>query len=95
MWEEALRLRDLLKFEFFFPRKRTFAEDVRAEMAILDPEWEQRPAEPKEIHARAGASSGATWRHRVLGPFVEAYAVVAEPTGGTRPADRGRRERRS
>ncbi len=76
VWEEALRLRDLLKFEFFFPRKRTFAEDVRAEMAILDPDWEQRPAEPKEIHGVL-ARAPVLLAPRVLGPFVEAYAVVA------------------
>jgi glycerol-3-phosphate O-acyltransferase len=34
-WQEALRLRDLLKFEFFFPRKRDFLEDMREEMAII------------------------------------------------------------
>jgi glycerol-3-phosphate O-acyltransferase len=34
-WEEALRLRELLKFEFFFPRKRDFLEDMRLEAAIL------------------------------------------------------------
>jgi glycerol-3-phosphate O-acyltransferase len=34
-WQEALRLRELLKFEFFFPRKRDFLEDMREELAIL------------------------------------------------------------
>lgn len=32
---EALRLRDLLKFEFFFGRKRAFLADVRREIAAL------------------------------------------------------------
>ena len=77
VWEDALRLRDLLKFEFFFPRKRTFAEDVRTEMAILAPDWEQRPAEPAEIRAVLGRAP-VLLAPRVLGPFVEAYAVVAD-----------------
>jgi glycerol-3-phosphate O-acyltransferase len=77
VWEEALRIRDLLKFEFFFPRKRTFAEDVRAELAILDPDWEQRPVEPGEIRAQLERAP-ALLAHRVLGPFVEAYMVVAD-----------------
>jgi glycerol-3-phosphate O-acyltransferase len=76
VWEEALRLRDLLKFEFFFPRKRTFADDVRTEMAILDPDWEQRPEERKEIQDVL-AHAPVLLAPRVLGPFVEAYAVVA------------------
>ena len=40
--EEALRLRDLLKFEFFFPRKRDFLEELREEVEILD----EDPATP-------------------------------------------------
>ncbi len=77
VWEEALRLRDLLKFEFFFPRKRTFAEDVRAEMTILDPDWERRPAAPGEIRAVLERAP-MLLAPRVLGPFIEAYEVVAD-----------------
>jgi glycerol-3-phosphate O-acyltransferase len=76
-WEEALRLRDLLKFEFFFPRKRTFADDLRTELGILDPGWEQRPAEPEEIRAML-MQAPVHLAHRVLGPFAEAYEVVAD-----------------
>jgi glycerol-3-phosphate O-acyltransferase len=77
VWDEALRLRDLLKFEFFFPRKRTFAEDLRTELGILDPDWEQRPVEPEEIRAVL-TQAPVHLAHRVLGPFIEAYEVVAE-----------------
>jgi glycerol-3-phosphate O-acyltransferase len=76
VWDEALRLRDLLKFEFFFPRKRAFADDVRTELTILDPHWEQRPAEPREIRAVL-QQAPVLLAPRVLGPFVEAYSVVA------------------
>jgi glycerol-3-phosphate O-acyltransferase len=69
-------LRDLLKFEFFFPRKRTFADDVRTEMAILDPDWEQRPEESREIRALLERAP-TLLAHRVVAPFVEAYGVVA------------------
>jgi len=77
VWQEALRLRDLLKFEFFFPRKRVFADELRAEFAILDPEWEQRPAEPREIEAVLEHQPVlfAPW---ILGPFLEAYDIVAD-----------------
>lgn len=34
-WQEALRLRELLTFEFFFPRKRDFLDDMRLELDIL------------------------------------------------------------
>ncbi|MDQ3849747.1 MAG: glycerol-3-phosphate 1-O-acyltransferase, partial [Actinomycetota bacterium] len=84
VWEEALRLRDLLKFEFFFPRKRVFAQDLRTEAAILDPEWEQRPAEAQEI--RAGLERAPILlAHRVLGSFLEAYELVADRLAASDP----------
>src|SRR5205814_9916256 len=43
-WDEALRLRDLLKFEFFFAGKEAFREELRAEVRLHDPEWERRVA---------------------------------------------------
>ena len=37
-WDEALRLRDLLKFDFFFARRRDFAVELQAELALIDPD---------------------------------------------------------
>ena len=36
--KESLRLRDLLKFDFFFPSRHDFAREMVAEMGYLDPE---------------------------------------------------------
>jgi glycerol-3-phosphate O-acyltransferase len=76
-WEEALRIRDLLKFEFFFARKRVFGQELREELELIDPGWEGRAGE-----------SGAAWDEleraepliapRVLASFLEAYLVAAE-----------------
>ncbi|HJQ84330.1 MAG TPA: glycerol-3-phosphate 1-O-acyltransferase, partial [Candidatus Binatia bacterium] len=77
-WDEAMRLRDLLKFEFFFADKDAFRESLRAEIALHDPEWESRLAEgPAAIFAvlRRFRPFSA---HRVLRPFLEAYRVVAD-----------------
>ena len=76
-WAEALRLRDLLKYEFFFAAKPEFAEDLRAEMAILDPDWERRAADPTAI-ATGLAELPLLLGHRVLGSFLEAYMVVGD-----------------
>jgi glycerol-3-phosphate O-acyltransferase len=75
--EHAEALRDLLKFEFFFAGRDEFARDMRAEMTLLAPDWEQRPAESDEARA---VLEGAPVHiaHRVLRAFLEAYAVVAE-----------------
>lgn len=76
-WAEALRLRDLLKYEFFFAAKPEFAEELRAELAILDPDWERKAADPTAI-ATGLAELPLLLGHRILGSFLEAYMVVAD-----------------
>ena len=76
-WEEALRLRDLLKFEFFFARKRAFALEIEEEMALIDPEWEEKQYRPEEAR-RVLEQMPLHLAHRVLRPFLEAYGVVAD-----------------
>ena len=77
VWQEALRLRDLLKFEFFFARKREYAEEMRAEATLMEPGWESRTIPAEDIEAVLMAQP-MLLAPRVLRPFVEAYRVVAE-----------------
>jgi glycerol-3-phosphate O-acyltransferase len=76
--EEALRLRDLLKFEFFFTDKERFREELAAEVALHDPHWEKAfeagPIELAELVTRFRPLSA----HRILRPFLEAYRVVGD-----------------
>jgi glycerol-3-phosphate O-acyltransferase len=75
-WEEGLRIRDVLKFEFFFASKQDFSQELREELELIDPDWERRTAE-----------EGAAWQAlertqllvapRVLSSFLEAYLVLA------------------
>jgi glycerol-3-phosphate O-acyltransferase len=76
-WAEALRLRDLLKYEFFFAAKPEFADELRAELAILDPDWEHKAGDPTAI-ATGLAELPLLLGHRVVGSFLEAYMVVAD-----------------
>src|SRR5262245_1929932 len=80
--EEALRLRDLLKFEFFFTEKDVFREELAAEVALHDPHWEKAfeagPVELAELVARFKPLSA----HRILRPFLEAYRVVGDALAG-------------
>ncbi|MDV6280869.1 glycerol-3-phosphate 1-O-acyltransferase [Rhodococcus jostii] len=75
-WDLALRIRDLLKFEFFFSEKDSFRKELRAELDLIDPAWESNLGDSQ--HA-ANLLSGMRIHlaHRVLQPFLEAYAVVA------------------
>jgi glycerol-3-phosphate O-acyltransferase len=77
-WEEVLRLRDLLKFEFFFTDKDLFRDEIRAELALHDPEWEARlDAGASAIHALFPEIRPLA-AHRILRPFLESYRVVAD-----------------
>ncbi|WP_459549113.1 glycerol-3-phosphate 1-O-acyltransferase [Nocardia sp. X0981] len=86
-WEEAYRLRDLLKFEFFFPDRTEFAERMTAEMLLIDPGWRTRARDTlgSEILA-ALTGTGFMMAHRVLRSFFEAQLVVAERLAAREPA---------
>jgi glycerol-3-phosphate O-acyltransferase len=86
VWQETLRLRDLLKFEFFFPRKRVFADDVRTEGTILAPGWEQRTGDSSEVRAVL-EHAPVLLAPRVLGCFVEAYSVAADELAAHDPRE--------
>ncbi len=81
-WEEAKRMRDLLKFEFFFPSRAGFEDDLRTELRLLVGEGvtELTPVRARELLVTARPHLA----HLVLRPFLDAYLVVAD-----RLADRG------
>jgi glycerol-3-phosphate O-acyltransferase len=76
-WEEALRLRDLLKFEFFFAGRREFAQELRDELTAFDPDWEHRASDPDAVWTQL-TSSRLYLAHRLLRCYIEAYQVVAD-----------------
>jgi glycerol-3-phosphate O-acyltransferase len=85
VWREALRLRDLLKYEFFFPRKRDYAVHMREETDLARPGWETERLTPAELAAGL-RDSQLLLGHRVVGPFLEAYQVVADRLAAREPA---------
>lgn len=76
-WAEAKRIRDLLKFEFFFSDKETFQEELRSELSLIDPAWESDLSNPEHV-AQLLDEVRPYLAHRVLQPFLEAYEVVAD-----------------
>jgi glycerol-3-phosphate O-acyltransferase len=76
-WAEALRLRDLLKHEFFFPEKEVFRRELLDELELIDPKWVERSGSVADVRALL-AASGFLFAHRVLRSFIEAELVVAE-----------------
>jgi glycerol-3-phosphate O-acyltransferase len=72
-WDEAMRLRDQLKFEFFFPGKTAYRTELRAELDRLDPAWETVP-DGRVVLERSDLLVAS----RVLRSFIDAQLVVAE-----------------
>lgn len=74
-WAEARRLRDLLKFEFFFPPTEQFRRDLVAETELIDKDWTSRTGD--DVAADLLMSTNLLTAHRVLRSFIDAQFVVA------------------
>ena len=75
---EALHLRDLLKFEFFFEGREEFIRSLEKELDLHSPDWRNMAARG-EASARALVSSlPVILGHGTLRAFLEAYLLVAE-----------------
>ncbi|MFE3542564.1 glycerol-3-phosphate 1-O-acyltransferase [Nocardia sp. NPDC059177] len=87
-WKAAFALRDLLKFEFFFPERQEFAEQIINEVRLIVPEWDEHTPDDRLDRQFLGAltDSGFVMAHRVLRSFFDAQLVVAERLVA-RPAD--------
>lgn len=93
--DEALRLRELFKFDFFFADRDAFVAEIEAEASLLSstsdrPRTAVTPAEagavgPTEAAALLAATDLRV-AHLTLRPFLEAYAVVADELAVTDPA---------
>jgi glycerol-3-phosphate O-acyltransferase len=95
-WADALRMRDLLKFEFFFAPRQEFLDDLRAELRLIDPTVADDAPDgdlTSDAAKRYRAAMSWTLARLVLRPFIDAYAVVAHQLaalGETPPFDEER-----
>ncbi len=77
-WEETDRLRDLFKFEFFYPEKQQYRDNLKAELQRADPEWKAKLDEGGVKLASLTNRFQPLIGHAVFLPFVEAYTVVLD-----------------
>lgn len=77
-WDEANKIRDLLKFEFFFAEKDAFREDLRHQLSLYVPNWEALLSLDSSQSLVILRSISPFMAHRALRPFLEAYMVVAD-----------------
>ena len=75
---EALRLRELLKFDFFFAGRHQFGADIDAELrGAAGAVGRDRSEDAAEIRARIAVEQPYV-SHLVLRPFLDAYHIVAD-----------------
>jgi len=75
-WSQAMRLRDLLKFDFYFADTAAFREHIAAEMA-RHPDWESQIRTGGEaIHTLLKAKKPVV-AYATLRTFFEAYTIAA------------------
>jgi glycerol-3-phosphate O-acyltransferase len=76
-WAQTARLRDLLKFDFYFADSATFRDNLTKEMSWTQ-DWEEQIASGRAgIEALLGAKRPLLGS-AMLRPFVEAYEIVAD-----------------
>ena len=73
-----MRLRDLLKFEFFFADKERFRQELADEISLHDDKWESALARGRTSIQAVVRSFRPFNAHRVLRPFLHGYLVVAD-----------------
>ncbi len=77
-WTEVFRLRDLMKFEFFYPPTEQFRREVEEELERTDRQWSARLAGGAVGLDGLIARLQPVLGHAVLLPFVEAYLILFE-----------------
>ncbi len=75
-WAEAAALRDLFKFEFFYPPLDQFNADVDEELRRYDSKWRTRIENGDALELLSECTP--LLAHAALRPFAEAYAIVAD-----------------
>ncbi|GAA1398633.1 glycerol-3-phosphate 1-O-acyltransferase [Pseudonocardia kongjuensis] len=76
-WRELARLRDLLKFEFFFSTRREFRDEILREADLVDSGWRRRAGQPADARA-ALRRAPLLVAPGVLRSFFDAQLVVAD-----------------
>ncbi len=86
-WAKIDRLRDLFKFEFFYPPRDEHRAAIEAELTRIDPVWDRRLASGDRGIAQLLRRCQPVVGHAILLPFAEAYSVVAELLARAKPGD--------
>jgi glycerol-3-phosphate O-acyltransferase len=76
-WAQAMRLRALLKFDFYFADSATFRKNIAEELE-WNHQWEEQLAAGPEAVGELLRAKRPLMSNAVLRPFFEAYEIVAD-----------------
>jgi glycerol-3-phosphate O-acyltransferase len=76
--DEALRLRELLKFEFLFSARAQFEKDLADEVRLIGPVEDTSKAISAAAVRQLLEGADLLLAHLVLRPFLDAYHIVAD-----------------
>ncbi len=77
-WKEAFRLRELLKFEFFYSPAETFREEISEELTRQHVEWSYMIELGNSGINEILGDMRPFFAHSTLRAFFEAYSIVAD-----------------
>jgi glycerol-3-phosphate O-acyltransferase len=83
-WTQAMRLRDLLKFDFYFADTAAFRANIAEEMAWHQ-DWEGHVAVGGDEITTLLYDKRPLMAHAMLRPYFEAYEIVADVLRGASP----------
>ncbi|MEK9542562.1 MAG: 1-acyl-sn-glycerol-3-phosphate acyltransferase [Luminiphilus sp.] len=86
-WQEVLELRDLFKFEFFYPPTEAFRQEIAAELELLDPNWESELSEGSKGARRLLLRASPHVAHMTLQMYVESYSIAADLLANLAPGE--------
>jgi len=77
-WHATDRIRDLLKFEFFYSPKEEFRQQIDAELSRYDAQWQESLGGTRKRVTEMLTAMRPLIAHASLLPYIEAYGVVAQ-----------------
>ncbi len=94
-WQEAERLRDLFKFEFFYAPIDEFRDQIRDELNRFDSGWEDTLKNTSNANKSSAQAYAKTLlesmtplvSHATLLTFIEAYRVVSDVLARKQPSE--------
>ncbi len=86
-WQEVLELRDLFKFEFFYPPTEAFRQEIAAELELLDSNWASELSEGSKGARRLLLRASPHVAHMTLQMYVESYSIAADLLANLAPGE--------